>query len=62
MIAESYVYEDENGKGYVGRRLPDGVGSVRLICPPGGVLPDERVEALGLKNLKDRNKYDEGAK
>lgn len=58
MRAESYVYQDEAGKGHVGRKLPAGMQASR-IANPGDEVPDAVVKKLGLKDLKDRNKYDE---
>lgn len=61
-IAESFVYKLPDGKGHVGRKLPKGVEYAELICKPGGKMTDKQVAALGLKDLKDRNRYGKKAK
>ncbi len=55
-VAESYVYQKDDGSGYVGRSL---VGNGVLVGRRGSVFSDEDVAAWGLEDLKDHTDYDE---
>lgn len=54
-IAESYVYQKDDGSGYVGRSLR---GNAVLIGRKGDEFSDEDVRSLGLSDLKDHTDYD----
>jgi len=54
-VAESYVYQKDDGSGYVGRSL---VGNGVLVGRRGFVFSDEDVAAWGLEDLKDHTDYD----
>ena len=59
MRAESYVYVDEDGKGYVGRTIPGPAIQVTRVAKRGDWVDDDDVKAMGLKDLDDHNTYDE---
>lgn len=59
MIAESYVYVDEEGKGYVGRKIPGPAVKVTRVAMRGDWIDDDVVADMGLKDLADHNVYDE---
>ena len=52
-VAESYVYQADDGHGYVGRSF---VGNGVVIARRGDELSDEDVEALSLEDLEDLDK------
>ena len=54
-VAASYVYERDDGSGYVGRSF---VGNGAVIGRAGTVFSDEAVEALGLTDLEDHTDYE----
>ncbi len=56
-IAESYVYQKDDGSGYVGRSFE---GNGVLIGRRGAVFSDEDVSALGLSDLIDHTDYEAG--
>ncbi len=54
-IAASYVYQKDDGSGYVGRSL---VGNGVLIGRRGDTFTDQDLEGLGLEDLEDHTDYE----
>ena len=54
-IAASYVYQKDDGSGYVGRAL---VGNGVLIGRRGDIFTDEDLEGLDLTDLEDHTDYE----
>lgn len=55
FVAESYVYQNPDGSGYVGRSPQ--AGGAKIIAYRGDQLADEVVAALGLEDLADHTDY-----